>query len=272
MTIGLCCFHAPTVHPPCRCREWRSCVSLSRHGNGRSACAEVNRRRCLGALVCANDSPIAQHSVVGHSPSTSHRRCQESHKCVPPRYRNSCSIRSEVNRLRKGIASQLLPPSPTCPALSRPPTLQITVVENGAGVGGSPADTATAVRPDRGQSPWLKVRSSLSFAMMVPPSPNCPRDRAPTLQIAVVKDGANMYVIRQTPQQAVRPVPRINVAFGGVSCYPRCPTIAQLSIVVPSPQHFNSPLSRMAQVCLCSSRHCDGSVPVPRLIAKDEGA
>ena len=46
---------------------------------------------------------------------------------------------------------------------------------------------------------------------------------------------------------------------------PNCPSKS-------APQHFATPLSRIAQVCLCPAASATAVRPVPRLIGVDDGA
>ena len=210
-----------------------------------------------GRKVCAYDSTIAQHSVVITPPALQVAVVKNrTSVVVSSRYRNSRAARSQVNRSGEVWSVCQLPPSPTCPKSIPSPTLQITVVEKGAGVGGF-SRHPTAVRPVPRSIAVVEGASSLSFAMMVPPSPNCPRAsdpqhfRSPLSRIAQVwKDPADTAT-------AVRPVPR-SIGVDEGAWLPELPsTIAQLSIVIPSPALQLAVVKDGAGV-MHSSRHRNG--------------
>ena len=91
---------------------------------------------------------------------------------------------------------------------------------------------------------------------------------APALQVPIIEDGASVGPPADTAT-AVRPVPRLTgVEEGEV-----------LDVVVPSPncpwsfrpQHFKSPLSRMAQVCHHPAETATAVRPGPRSINPKSG-
>jgi hypothetical protein len=90
---------------------------------------------------------------------------------------------------------------------------------------GSPADTATAVRPVPRS---IAVDEGALVFVLLPPRPTVRTVSSPTLQVAVVKDGAGVYAPADTAT-AVRPVPRsIAVDEGALvvrdwSPSPNCP-------------------------------------------------
>ena len=138
-----------------------------------------------------------------------------------------------------------------------PPALHITVVKDGAGVNrcsrnrdGRPSCAEVDLRR-RSQS--IKTSSDTQLSVVRLP---------PALQSSVVKDGAGVGFPPDT-ETAVRPVPRLIGVDEGASVSvvlppsPNCPRLSR-------PQHFKSPLSRTAHVCLLPAETATAVRPVPR--------
>ena len=161
----------------------------------------------------------------------------------------------------------LLPPSPNCPYWSRPqhfisPLSRMTQVWN------SPTETATAVRPVPRS---IAVDEGAVVSVLLPPSPNCPWLSRPQHFASPLSRMAQVWYVPADIATAVRPVPRLIAVDEGalvselVPPSPNCPLMSY-------PQHFRSPLSRMAQVWYPPADTATAVRPVPRSIAVDEGA
>ena len=161
----------------------------------------------------------------------------------------------------------LLPPSPNCPKAS-PPQHFRSPLSRMAQVWEPPAVTATAVRPVPRS---IAVDEGALVSVLVPPSPNCPEVSAPQHFRSPLSRMAQVWYQPADTATAVRPVPRSIAVDEGVLVFvllppsPNCP-------VLSDPQHFKSPLSRMAQVCCTPADTATAVRPVPRSIAVDEGA
>ena len=164
--------------------------------------------------------------------------------------------------------STITPPSPNCPYSSDPQ--HFTSPFQGGRRCDTLTPTATAVLPVPRS---IAVVGGVLVFVLLPPSPNCPLSH-PALQVGVVKDGTCMC----TPVPLQRPFGRseVNRVVEGalmsvgliIHTGPPSPNCPPTSL----PQHFKSPLSRMAQVCWVPEDSATAVRPVPRSIAVLEGA
>ena len=142
------------------------------------------------------------------------------------------------------LAFVLLPPLPNCPLLSDPQHFR-SPLSRMAQVWNEPAATATAVRPV--PRSIAVDEGALVFALR-PPSPNCPKLSRPQHFRSPLSRMAQVCSCVACTAMAVRPVPRSIAVDEGALVFvllppsPNCPWLSD-------PQHFSSPLSRMAQVC-----------------------
>ena len=107
--------------------------------------------------------------------------------------------------------------------------------------------------------------------VLLTPLPNCPLASYPQHFASPLSRIAQAWAPLADTATAVRPVPRsIAVDEGALVSVllppsPNCPEVS-------CPQHFASPLSRMAQVWRVPADTATAVRPVPRLMAVDEGA
>ena len=235
-----------------RCQGWRRCGTSQQTPQRPFGPCRGQSRWMKGRWwqCCFHHRPTV-HSY--RPPNTSGRRCQGWRRCgtsqqTPQRPFGPC--RGQSLWMKVCWRSCCFHHS-RCPLLSDPQHFR-SPLSRMAQVWNEPADTATAVRPvprliavDEGALVFRAdstVIAQLSFLVI-----------APTLHVAVVKDGAGVFMCSMTPAMAVRPVPRSIAVDEGALVFRVGSTIAQLSLGCPTPQHFRSPLSRMAQVCAISS-------------------
>ena len=110
------------------------------------------------------------------------------------------------------------------------------------------------------------------WLVLDPPSPNCPFWSFPQHFMSPLSRMAQVWEIPSLTATAVRPVPRSIAVEEGALRSVLTPPLPKYPC--PSdPQHFRSPLSRMAQVTMTARPTTATAVrPVPRSIAVEEGA
>ena len=99
-------------------------------------------------------------------------------------------------------------------------------------------------------------------SVLIPPSPNCPESSRPQHFASPLSRMAQVWYEPADTATAVRPVPRSIAVDEGALVFalippsPNCPKLS-------APQHFRSPLSRMAQVWYEPADTATAVRPVP---------
>ena len=166
-------------------------VSSSRNGHGRPARAEVNRcggRYCCVRVSCMLCSAVAQLSVVIPSPTLQVAVVKDgAGVAYASRNRNGCSARAEVNRCGRRCCC-VRRRCMSCSTIAQlslvvsPPTLQVAVVKDSAGVvsssrNGHGRSARAEVNRCGGRCCCVRVSCMLCSAVaqlsVVIPSPTC---------------------------------------------------------------------------------------------------
>ena len=126
---------------------------------------------------------------------------------------------------------------------------------------------ATAVRPVP-----RSTETGEYWSVLFPPSPTCPKKSYPQHFRSPLSRIAHVCLPPPEIAIAVRPEPRSTAVDKGALVFVMFPPYPKK----PVPQHFNSPLSRMAQTVALEPlpEPADTATavrPVPRLIELDEG-